>query len=128
MASAPETLSCRICNQNGAIVTVGRNADPSSQRPHHGLSDAGRPVVPTETRQVKAALKAILIKTDQPDAEGPARLLHPGSLRPAHPHIAAPSSGGTISGHSPRLSASQAELRVLQIHAHPVRQHGIFLR
>jgi transposase len=37
-----------------------------------------------ETRQVKGALKALLIKTGRRDAEGIARLLHLGWYRPVH--------------------------------------------
>ncbi len=37
-----------------------------------------------ETRQVKVALKAMPIKTDQRDAEGIARLLQMGWFRPVH--------------------------------------------
>ena len=37
-----------------------------------------------ETRQVKGALKAMLIKTDRRDAEGIAQLLQMGWYRPGH--------------------------------------------
>ena len=51
---------------------------------HKGLTDAGFEPVLMETRQVKAALKAMPIKTDRRDAEGIARLLQMGWFRPVH--------------------------------------------
>ena len=51
---------------------------------HKGLTDAGFETVLMETRQVKAALKAMPIKTDRRDAEGIARLLQMGWFRPVH--------------------------------------------
>ena len=52
--------------------------------PDKGLTDAGFETVLMETRQVKAALKAMPIKTDRRDAEGIARLLQMGWFRPVH--------------------------------------------
>ncbi len=84
VASAPEALSCWICDQDGAITAVGLEAGPLSQWLHRGLSDGGLPVVLMETRQVNGTLKAMPIKTDRRDAEGIAPLLHLGWFRPVH--------------------------------------------
>jgi transposase len=73
-----------ITDQDGAIAAVGLEAGPLSQGLHRGLSEAARPVVLMQTRQVKGALKAIPIKADRRDAIGIARLLHLGRVRPVH--------------------------------------------
>ena len=59
-----------IRDQGGTIDAVGLEAGLLSQWLHRGLSEAGQPVVLMGTRQVKAALKAMPIKTDRRDAEG----------------------------------------------------------
>ena len=84
MASEPEALLRWINDQDGAIAAIGLEAGPLSQWLHRGLSEARQPVVLTETRQVKGALKAMPIKTDRRDAIGIARLLHLGWFRPVH--------------------------------------------
>ena len=66
------------------IAAIGLEAGPLSHWLHKGLSDAGFETVLMETRQVKAALKAMPIKTDRRDAEGIARLLQMGWFRPVH--------------------------------------------
>ena len=66
------------------IAVIGLEAGPLSQWLHKGLTDAGFETVLMETRQVKAALKAMPIKTDRRDAEGIARLLQMGWFRPVH--------------------------------------------
>ncbi|WP_325175483.1 IS110 family transposase [Cereibacter sphaeroides] len=75
VASEPEALLHWVGDQDGAVAAVGLEAGPLSRWLHRGLSEAGQPVVLTETRQVKGALKAMPIKTDRRDAEGIARLL-----------------------------------------------------
>lgn len=84
VASESEALSCWISDQSDVIAAAVLEAGPLSQWLHRELSDAGLPVVLMETRQVKGALKAMPIKTDRRDAEGIARLLHLGWLRPVH--------------------------------------------
>src|SRR5688572_31953207 len=51
---------------------------------HAGLTKAGFEVVLLETRQVKAALSAMVVKTDRKDARGIAQLLRMGWFRPVH--------------------------------------------
>jgi transposase len=49
-----------------------------------GLVDAGLPAICIETRHVKAALKAMTVKTDKNDARGMAQLMRLGWFRPVH--------------------------------------------
>ena len=83
-ASAPDTLVSFMHELPYEIVAIGLEAGPLSQWLHKGLTDAGFEAVLMETRQVKAALKAMPIKTDRRDAEGIARLLQMGWFRPVH--------------------------------------------
>src|ERR1700738_5055665 len=59
-------------------------AGPLSQWLYAGLVAAGFEVVLLETRHVKAALSAMVIKTDRKDARGIAQLLRMGWFRPVH--------------------------------------------
>ena len=70
VASAPESLVSFMCELPHGIAAIGLEAGPLSQWLHKGLTDAGFEAVLMETRQVKAALKAMPIKTDRRDAEG----------------------------------------------------------
>jgi transposase len=63
---------------------VGLEAGPMSEWLHVGLSRHGLETVLMETRHVRAALKASLIKTDRRDAHGIAQLLRMGWFRPVH--------------------------------------------
>jgi transposase len=74
VASEPEAL-VRFLGQLGLVVTrIGLEAGPLSQWLHAGLTKAGLEVVLLETRQVKAALSAMVVKTDRKDARGIAQL------------------------------------------------------
>jgi transposase len=55
-----------------------------SQWLHAGLTETGFEAVLLETRQVKAALSAMIVKTDRKDARGIAQLLRMGWFRPVH--------------------------------------------
>ena len=57
---------------------------PLSQWLHAGLVKAGFEAVLLETRHVKAALSAMIVKTDRKDARGIAQLLRMGWFRPVH--------------------------------------------
>lgn len=84
VASEPEAL-VRFFGQLGVAVTrIGLEAGPLSQWLHAGLTRAGYAVVLLETRQVKAALSAMIVKTDRKDARGIAQLLRMGWFRPVH--------------------------------------------
>ena len=84
VASEPEAL-VRFFGQLGLVVTrIGLEAGPLSQWLHAGLTKAGLEVVLLETRQVKAALSAMVVKTDRKDARGISQLLRMGWFRPVH--------------------------------------------
>ncbi|MYF07472.1 MAG: IS110 family transposase [Rhodospirillaceae bacterium] len=84
VASAPEALVAFMSELPYGIAAIGLEAGPMSHWLHKGLTDAGFEAVLMETRQVKASLKAMPIKTDRRDAEGIARLLQMGWFRPVH--------------------------------------------
>ena len=84
VASTPEELVSFMHEVPYGVAAIGLEAGPLSQWLHKGLTDAGFEAVLMETRQVKAALKAMPIKTDRRDAEGIARLLQLGWFRPVH--------------------------------------------
>jgi transposase len=82
--SEPEALVA-FCRRLGLPLTrIGLEAGPLSQWLHAGLTRAGFEVVLLETRQVKAALSAMTVKTDRKDARGIAQLLRMGWFRPVH--------------------------------------------
>jgi transposase len=66
------------------LSRIGLEAGPLSQWLHAGLTAAGFEVVLLETRHVKAALSAMVVKTDRKDARGIAQLLRMGWYRPVH--------------------------------------------
>jgi transposase len=81
VASEPEAL---IAWFGFAVTRIGLEAGPLSQWLHAGLSGAGFEAVLLETRHVKAALSAMVVKTDRKDARGIAQLLRMGWFRPVH--------------------------------------------
>jgi transposase len=84
VASEPEDL-VRFFRELGVrVVRIGLEAGPLSQWLHAGLAAAGFEVVLLETRHVKAALSAMVVKTDRKDARGIAQLLRMGWFRPVH--------------------------------------------
>jgi transposase len=84
VASEPEAL-VRFFRELGLpLARVGPEAGPLSQWLHAGLTGAGLEAVLLETRHVKAALSAMIVKTDREDARGIAQLLRMGWYRPVH--------------------------------------------
>jgi transposase len=84
VASEPEAL-VRFFRELGLPLTrIGLEAGPLSQWLHAGLAEAGLEAVLLETRHVKAALSAMIVKTDRKDARGIAQLLRMGWYRPVH--------------------------------------------
>jgi transposase len=84
VASEPEAL-VRFFRELGLpLARVGLEAGPLSQWLHAGLTGAGLEAVLLETRHVKAALSAMVVKTDRKDARGIAQLLRMGWYRPVH--------------------------------------------
>lgn len=66
------------------VVRIGLEAGPMSEWIARGLEAHGVVVVLMETRQVRAALSAMVVKTDRKDARGMAQLLRTGWFRPVH--------------------------------------------
>ena len=84
VASEPEALAGFFAGLGLAVTRIGLEAGPLSQWLHAGLSKAGFEAVLLETRHVKAALSAMIVKTDRKDARGIAQLLRMGWYRPVH--------------------------------------------
>jgi transposase len=82
--SEPEALIASFGQLGLPLTRVGLEAGPLSQWLHAGLTKAGFEAVLLETRQVKAALSAMVVKTDREDARGIAQLLRMGWYRPVH--------------------------------------------
>ncbi|HEX2083101.1 MAG TPA: IS110 family transposase, partial [Xanthomonadaceae bacterium] len=66
------------------LERIGLEAGPLSQWLQAALVKAGFEAVLLETRHVKAALSAMIVKTDRKDARGIAQLLRMGWFRPVH--------------------------------------------
>ena len=84
VASEPEALTTFLTRLNLPLTRVGLEAGPLSQWLHAALVKAGFEAVLLETRHVKAALSAMIVKTDRRDARGIAHLLRMGWFRPVH--------------------------------------------
>ena len=82
--SEPEALVAFFGASGLRIARIGLEAGPLSQWLHAGLIEAGLPAILIETRHVKAALKAMTVKTDRNDARGMAQLMRMGWFRPVH--------------------------------------------
>ena len=84
VASEPEALVAWFRGLGLEVRRIGMEAGPLSQWLHTGLGEAGLEAVLLETRHVKAALSAMVVKTDRKDARGIAQLLRMGWFRPVH--------------------------------------------
>src|SRR5215210_956548 len=84
VASGPEALAAWFRGLGLEVARIGLEAGPLSQWLHAGLCGAGFEAVLLETRHVKAALSAMVVKTDRKDARGIAQLLRMGWFRPVH--------------------------------------------
>src|SRR4029450_26899 len=84
LASEPEALAGFFVGLGLAVTRIGLETGPLSQWLHAGWSEAGFEAVLLETRHVKAALSAMIVKTDRKDARGIAQLLRMGWYRPVH--------------------------------------------
>jgi transposase len=84
VASEPEALVRLFAQLGLPLARIGLEAGPLSQWLHAGLTGAGFEAVLLETRHVKAALSAMIVKTDRKDARGIAQLLRMGWFRPVH--------------------------------------------
>src|SRR5918998_78756 len=84
VASEPEALTTFLTRLGLPLTRIGLGAGPLSQWLHAALVEAGFETVLLETRHVKAALSAMIVKTDPKDARGIAQLLRMGWFRPVH--------------------------------------------
>ena len=84
VASEPEALITFLTGLHLPLARIGLEAGPLSQWLHAALVKAGFEVALLETRHVKAALSAMIVKTDRRDARGIAQLLRMGWFRPVH--------------------------------------------
>jgi transposase len=84
VASDPDALIEYFVSLGLELKRIGLEAGPLSQWLYEGLTKAGFDVVLLETRHVKAALSAMIIKTDRKDARGIAQLLRMGWYRAVH--------------------------------------------
>src|SRR3954468_6113191 len=82
--SEPEALVDFFRRLGLPLTRVGLEAGPLSQWLHAGLTAAGFEAVLLETRHVKGALSAMVVKTDRQDARGVAELLGTGCYRRVH--------------------------------------------
>jgi transposase len=82
--SEREALVAFFAESGLSIARIGLEAGPLSQWLHAGLVEAGLPAILIETRHVKAALKAMTVKTDRNDARGMAQLMRMGWFRVVH--------------------------------------------
>lgn len=84
VASEPEALIGFLHELAPPPARISLEAGPLSQWLHAALIRAGHDTVLLETRHVKAALSAMIVKTDRKDARGIAQLLRMGWFRPVH--------------------------------------------
>src|SRR4249919_3125722 len=84
IASEPDALIAFFEALGFAVKRIGLEAGPLSQWLHAGLKRAGFEAVLLETRHVKAALSAMVVKTDRKDARGIAQLIRMGWFRAVH--------------------------------------------
>jgi transposase len=84
VASEPTALISWFCSLGLELARIGLEAGPLSQWLYAGLKEAGFAVELLETRHVRAAFKAMSVKSDRNDARGIAQLIRLGWFRPVH--------------------------------------------
>src|SRR3954468_13325883 len=84
VACEPEALIAWFAAHGTPMARIGLEAGPLSQWLFAGLKAAGLPVELLETRHVRAAFKAMPVKTDRQAARGIAQLMRLGWFRPVH--------------------------------------------
>jgi transposase len=82
--SEPEALIGWLGALGLSLARVGLEAGPLSQWLYAALRQAGLAVELLETRHVRDAFKAMLVKSDRNDARGIAQLMRLGWFRPVH--------------------------------------------
>jgi transposase len=84
VASEPDVLTAWFGSLGFEVTRIGLEAGPLSQWLFAAMKEAGLAVELLETRHVRAALKAMPVKTDRHDARGIAQLMRLGWFRPVH--------------------------------------------
>lgn len=84
VATHPDPIAACLAVDQERLERIGMEAGPLSEWLVRGLADRGITAVLMETRQVRAALSAMIVKTDRKDARGMAHLLRMGWFRPVH--------------------------------------------
>src|SRR5438270_3635973 len=84
VVSEPSSLIGWFAALGLTLTRIGLEAGPLSQWLYAEMKAAGLPVELLETRHVRAAFKAMPVKTDRKDARGIAQLMRLGWFRPVH--------------------------------------------
>ena len=84
VACEPEALIAWLAAHGTPMARIGLEAGPLSQWLFAEMRAAGLAVELLETRHVRAAFKAMPVKTDRTDARGIAQLMRLGWFRPVH--------------------------------------------
>src|SRR4029453_14133850 len=84
VAWEPEALIAWFAAHGTPMARIGLEAGPLSQWLFAEMKAAGLAVELLETRHVRAAFKAMPVKTDRTDARGIAQLMRLGWFRPVH--------------------------------------------
>src|SRR4051794_6992057 len=84
VACEPQALIAWLAAHGTPMARIGLEAGPLSQWLFAEMKAAGLPVELLETRHVRAAFKAMPVKTDRKDARGIAQLMRLGWFRPVH--------------------------------------------
>jgi transposase len=82
--SEPDALLMVLKNPVYHFKRIALEAGPLPQWLFSALAEADLPVICVETRQMRAALKAQINKTDRNDARGIAQMIRVGLYRPVH--------------------------------------------
>jgi transposase len=84
VASEPAPLIAWFVALDVPMARIGLEAGPLSQWLYATMAEAGLTVELLETRHVRAAFKAMPVKTDRNDARGIAQLMRLGWFREVH--------------------------------------------
>jgi len=84
VASEPDALIGWLASHGHELARIGLEAGPLSQWLYAAMKQAGLAVELLETRHVRDAFRAMLVKSDRNDARGIAQLMRLGWFRPVH--------------------------------------------